>query len=1006
MNKEFRLRSASQLRDLSFIILVLLAVSLMAAVCSAQETDTALESPNGSNPPLLGASSLESPEMDRLRGVQLFQVKNTLKHRFFADLQRECLRIRESLKSKKSKTGTELRFLEAVDELGELAGELKKTKRLLDGLPTIEALSDSRRDVEQVLDAFARLRTLPILGSDVVAMLNTLLKQHVKLRDDLQRMADLTRPLQEVEMVWGELQQSVTAGEMTDVTELNTQFDRIAESLDQTKSKLDNVAEKAVASAVLTEVKRLQREIGQNRELLVFRVELILSSADISKARATKNEPDALRMVEVLKTRHESLSRYNKLTQGIKGEDRVELQKTLLDLRTAIDQCRKHALQLALQAARSTLEEIRKTQGRLLDNFQPKDLPINELNGLKTSLGTLVARFRKRCEEMEEPSPEAQKILDELTTAMTGLDQGIWLLTVQRDYSSRLPEAASIKEIGSAETRLGATQEELSRLVPNLLPELKALHKKADALLHNREAELEALRTQREADQAADNINLIFQKTETSLTAGQTAAASQSLFDASVAVEAFRTRVSSHPLLSRDTQRGAQVQQFGEKVGELSHTVDQQRRDERRQAGWIELPDEKSTQLPATAESRWLNVEMLIALGDFEGAERALADLRQTFRDSSWPDWVAAREAQLNLLKARHLEAEGETAAALAAFAEVSRESGPAGIAAAAALQNLEQQVRRRADAAGFYFRCLAAAGFVAILSAVLALSMRKYTISGRLKQTKSLLGRFRHIEERSRRAASAHLRERIAFFLASLPDSHPEKQRIQAELSRAGHFEPIVLAPVSTARHEPVPAIDEPALAGVVADVIGTQPATEDAPKLVVDWLGTGESRRRKSRKLRAKALAWLKEHVEPHKSDLPDVLRWKVRLATACRGEADRKQWWPLQYELEGLTILGEWEAALEAAQRIPVKGAHRTLAELVVVTIGRCYVELGQWQDATEWLGGFAKKKSALASKEVRYWFNIATARETVESGKRLRTTDLDHLLEAIVGGGQKT
>lgn len=937
-------------------------------------------------------------QVKRLSG-KLRLLELPLRGRRFRDASGECRRLSGPLDNKELRTPVEEEFRKALASLKATCEKLEKTGEFVDEYPATDRLSDVLEDLNVVLPELASPQRIRILGPGVLTQVNAIHKEHLALHRDLSRMAGLLAPVQTARQSWNILQDDVRKGAVESLADLNARLSRLDSELKQLRDGLEPKSRQKVEAAVVGELAAVQRDVQLNQELLRFRVELPLVSAQVRDSRGITEEDEARKLAAVLDTRHKDFSRYLKLP-ALQGEERRKLEFTLASLRSASARLRGDAMQFIVDNAATALSTIRKNQAGLLSNLDGDQNPLKDFQSLKTSLTTAEKEFADRCSNEKQLSDEAQALLKEFSSTGRGLDQGVQILAVRADFLEPFSRDVTGEEIDEAADRLSQSMEVVAGL-SGLPDELAGLHQTTELLLRRRSSELQNLRIQIDADRAAAVIEESLAMAGKTLSEKQTVATAVNLFESELAVNSFRERVNSDTLLAKDQDRQKQVTRFTELVQQLNSGLTEQRRLDRIQDGWLEVPDEMGTLVPATNQNRWLIVEMLIAQGRIAEARKAADDFAESQTDPAWLQKVRETQGWLDLQEARIEEAAGRTPVARSILARLSSSENSLLLrASSSAIQCLDQRMRQKTDVAGQTTRALAAGGFFLGVVLLGGLVVRRDFPRYRLKRARAQLRSLRRIEKRAKSSASRQCRERTALLLASLPDGNVETQKILADLKSGPLKIPVYAAAMLQESGMEIPVQPETDPGDVVASIIASETdSTEPEIAEVVQWLGSDRSRKRNVKKLRAQAIEWLRKVLQPHRHDHPEQLAWKLKFLARCRDAGSRKDHWPMVYEVRIRVLLREWKEALTVARAIPLKGCHQAVCREILSVVTRCYIELEQWDEAEKWIRGAMKSQRKLASKDLQYWLSVAIARQASQSGSRLSSESLQTLINAI-------
>lgn len=939
-------------------------------------------------------------QIKSLRG-QLIQASNSLKNGRFRDLQADCEALAKKLSNTSSKIDRE--FYSAAGQLGSMAPLFSSIAPLEKRLPTGPNLRAARTNVENGIKALENRRLFLILGTDFVAERDDLLQRYLKLKSDIDETIRLQQPIEAIHSSWNGVEKSVANGGFASVDSLNEQISRIRVTLQQERDRLSKADKSRAVNVTLSMVDRLSSEISVRQPLLELKIDLKLSADFIASKPGATSEESALRLADEWKRAHKRMAAYQR-RKDIERPERVILDARIASLSQGVIEYQDEAFRFFLADVDSELRNVMNEHSTLVAKVERNNYHLDEFSRLRNALGEQSDRLQSRLKQEPGRANLAKRTTDVITTADMELDQRIRLLTVQKEHSFALPAVAEVHDVDVHETRIVDALTELSvdkpfddKVQPDTdtpLGRIAQLYEQTRVFLQLRRIEIRKLR-----------IQSYFSLAEKTLSDGHTASADVALAEVKPTIAAF-PELAENAELGNDTPPMMEWrQEFEEQRMALCKQVAVQRRKERTEAGWVTLPqfnpssEQPPTQLPPTAKSRLLLIRCLMAAGNTNEAEDQLQTLVDAHPGSVAPEQVEAIRNELKLVQTQILqEADEQNAEVRKQYRNLSLKDGLVGKAASIALRRMDERQRQAINKAGQFQRATIIGSFAAFMILIAFVSARSESMTARLRHASQLLSLYRGDAGRENSRRMKRIRQQVAFNLASLPEDHPDVRRLEESLDSVGP-KPSVEAKLVTDSHDPVPVHEELTLTEVVAGIVnGSSEASEDVIAPVLEWLTSKDSRHRKQRKLRVQAITWARQSLKPCAADEPELLRAKVAAASALKREGTRADPWPALYELRGLMMLEDWSAALESAQTVDLNKSHNALIAEAVVAIGRSLVEQNRWDEAEKWLRAVVRKRPSVASSEVTYWLNLATARRTIASGTVMNSKQLRQFLES--------
>ncbi|MEK6262342.1 MAG: hypothetical protein AABP62_27400 [Planctomycetota bacterium] len=913
---------------------------------------------------------------------RLSAIEVELGTRQFDDIQRNCpLIIKEieeretMLRQKSASTDGFQPFTTALQLVENIAKSLATSKPILARQPALATLDQDLDVLNEIVGrADAQLSALAILGKPVTEGLSTevqLCQAHVTR---FTRYRELTTDLRSNMVNFENLVTKTDAQPTVSESQLASQLAAQESRLKSLVAALKSEQPVDLASIATREANGFIKLAHERTALLLMRKVEIPRITELQRMDPVKTRVDAQQRLAELELRVQRLQQYLDQNRLTSPSDRTDCRNMLQTAKVDMDRLTARMQELDRNETR---DEFAK-QTALMDGFLrgavDADLTVlvNDLQQAQLVIEQVEKGYLERLKGVANPVAGADALLRDLSSSKGQTIEVIEFLALRQDL-------ADINSMPEDLTQLAENQDHLSSLKATIwereakLPDsLAPLRKATVGEVARLEINLQRTQSTLRFQDAEQSIIDMLSQLKATLEKGDLPAAGFQAYLAASQSESLGAFLQQETWLAQQPGYSERVVDLKTAVKPLGDQLAVAREQERSAAGWEPWLGRKDLILSSPSpEGEWLQIESLQSQQEWSAVERELDSFARRHTDSYWSNRVAQKRAELQLQRGRVYEQQGRLVEARAEYLRTTESPLDHLVvkAAAAAIQNIDEQLRHAQSVEQLDLSIMIAGGFLVAVAIALGTVFWQRSSRSRLHYAAGCLNRARKTRSAKRREA---LVREAAYVLAQFPAGDPRVAALWSTPTLQRSEQAASKQSTTEASLAPAPSVD---LADIVDAALGSQAAPELIAAQCLAWLKSNQTRSRIQRRRNREVREWLVCHLEPQESDSNKRLEAKVGTLLEYEDAVNPREVWTKRYCLRAYYQLGQFAEALKVAKAMSRERLPGPQLEEWVRLTASCYLQSEQWNAAEKFLRSVTKRK--LQILELPEWLRTAQA-----------------------------
>ncbi len=902
--------------------------------------------------------------------------------RRFSDVQRDSLVLskdtlsREAeLREQRASTEGYQSFRSAVELLSEIAGALAGSQPLLTRQPTSASVDQDIATMNEVIRlADAQLAELPILGKSVIEPLSAEFQLYREQIKRFTRYRELTNELRSAMNIFNSLTTRTNAQGTVNEVQLTAQLEAQAARLKSLVTALKTQQPADLSAAASREAEEFIKRSQESSALLMMRkVDIPRITLELRALPEVRTRTAAQVMLAELERRVQRLQQsldQNRLTSP---SDQADCRNMLQIVKANMEHLTGRMLEFDLNETRDEFTKQTALMDDFLKNAKEIELAllINRMQQSEKAIGQIEKGYRERIQDVSNPAAESEAFLRNLSSSKEQMTKVIDFLRLRQ-------ELGGIDEMPEDITRLKESQERLSALKASILesePKLPAslglIHQATVDEVARLELNLRRTFATLRFHDSEQAIVDILSQSKAALEKRDVPAAGTHVYLATSQSESLETFLQKDDWLAQQSGYFERIADLKAAVMPLRDRVAMIRDEERLAAGWEPWLGNHDLLLSPSPDVEWFQIESLLSQQEWDAFERKLDAFAKRYNEPNWSSRISQKRAELQLLRGRAYEQQGQLDDARAAYLRTIESSlkHPVVKAAEAAILNVDEQLRHTQSVDQFRLSIIATG--VLLIAAVMAMGtiLWQRTAKARLRYAARCLQRARGARSAERRDA---LVREAAYVLAQFS---PDDRRVAALWITPTFRESVESTSKIVTPNTLVTAPPSVELADVVDAALVSQAAPELIAAQCLEWLKSKDALSRRQKRRNREVREWLLNHLEPREYDSTGILEAKVSLLLEYEAAINPREAWTKRYRLLACYQLGRLSDALEAAKSMSRERLPAPQLEEWARLTASCYLQSEQWSAAENFLKSLTKRK--LEIEELPEWLLAARA-----------------------------